>query len=129
MALINNPRVLFFDEPTAGLGRRKSAAKSTTIIDELRREKKTIVMTTALHRGSRTTLRSRRHRRPRQCHRAGHARELKARSGDKTRIEVRLAGRTGSRAHPFSMGVTDCRTWTAVHPASASATPAKSSRW
>jgi ABC-2 type transport system ATP-binding protein len=45
MALVNNPRVLFFDEPTAGLD-PQVRREIYDIIDELRREKKTIVMTT-----------------------------------------------------------------------------------
>src|ERR1700726_3660552 len=45
MALINNPRVLFFDEPTAGLD-PQVRREIYDIIEELRREKKTILMTT-----------------------------------------------------------------------------------
>ena len=45
MALVNNPRVLFFDEPTAGLD-PQVRREIYDIIEELRREKKTILMTT-----------------------------------------------------------------------------------
>src|SRR6202021_2896100 len=45
MALINDPRVLFFDEPTAGLD-PQVRREIYDIIEELRREKKTILMTT-----------------------------------------------------------------------------------
>src|ERR1700704_2126449 len=45
MALVNNPRVLFFDEPTAGLD-PQVRREIYDIIEELKREKKTIVMTT-----------------------------------------------------------------------------------
>src|SRR5207248_8422334 len=90
MALVNNPRVLFFDEPTAGLD-PQVRREIYDIIDELRREKKPIVMTTHYIDEA-----------ERLCDRVaivdhgkvialGTPRELKARSGDKTRIEVRLA--------------------------------------
>src|SRR5256885_12296042 len=45
MALVNDPRVLFFDEPTAGLD-PQVRRDIYDIIEELRRDKKTIVMTT-----------------------------------------------------------------------------------
>src|SRR6201999_3483769 len=45
MALVNNPRVLFFNEPTAGLD-PQVRREIYDIIEELRREKKTIVITT-----------------------------------------------------------------------------------
>src|SRR6202030_184739 len=90
IALVSNPRVLFSDEPTAGLDpqvRREIYA----IIEELRREKKPIVMTTHYIEEA-----------ERLCDRVaivdhgtvialGTPRELKDRSGDKTRLEVRLA--------------------------------------
>src|SRR5260370_1389255 len=45
MALVNDPKVLFFDEPTAGLD-PQVRREIYDIIEELRREKKTILMTT-----------------------------------------------------------------------------------
>ncbi len=45
MALVNDPRVLFFDEPTAGLD-PQVRREIYDIIEELRRERKTILMTT-----------------------------------------------------------------------------------
>jgi len=45
MALVNDPKVLFFDEPTAGLD-PQVRREIYDIIEELKREKKTIVMTT-----------------------------------------------------------------------------------
>src|SRR5712672_561637 len=45
MALVNDPRVLFLDEPTAGLD-PQVRREIYDIIEELRREKKTILMTT-----------------------------------------------------------------------------------
>ncbi len=45
MALVNDPRVLFFDEPTAGLD-PQVRREIYDIIEELKREKKTIVLTT-----------------------------------------------------------------------------------
>src|SRR4249920_3126897 len=90
MALVNDPRVLFFDEPTAGLD-PQVRREIYDIIDELRREKKTIVMTTHYIEEA-----------ERLCDRVaivdhgkvivqGTPRELKQSSADKTRIEVRLS--------------------------------------
>src|ERR1700687_2231487 len=90
MALVNDPRVLFFDEPTAGLD-PQVRREIYDIIEELRREKKTILMTT--HHIEEAE---------RLCDRVaivdhgkvialGSPRELKQRSGGNTRIEVRLA--------------------------------------
>src|SRR3984893_8619473 len=90
MALVNNPRVLFFDEPTAGLD-PQVRREIYDIIEELRREKKTILMTTHYIEEA-----------ERLCDRVaivdhgkvialGSPRELKAHAGGTTRIEVRLA--------------------------------------
>ena len=45
MALVNDPKVLLFDEPTAGLD-PQVRREIYGIIEELKREKKTIVLTT-----------------------------------------------------------------------------------
>ncbi len=90
MALVNDPRVCFFDEPTAGLD-PQIRREIYDVIEELRREKKTLLLTTHYIEEA-----------ERLCDRVaivdhgnviaiGSPRELKARSGDTTRIEVRLA--------------------------------------
>src|SRR5271157_5724503 len=90
MALVNDPKVLFFDEPTAGLD-PQVRREIYDIIEELKSEKKTIVLTTHYIEEA-----------ERLCDRVGivdhgklialgTARELKARSGNTTRVEVRLA--------------------------------------
>jgi ABC-2 type transport system ATP-binding protein len=90
MALVNDPEVLFLDEPTAGLDpqvRREMYA----IIEELKSEKKTILLTTHYIEEA-----------ERLCDRVaivdsgriiaqGTPRELKHRSAGTTRIEVRVA--------------------------------------
>jgi ABC-2 type transport system ATP-binding protein len=108
MALVNNPRVLFFDEPTAGLD-PQVRREIYDIIDELRREKKTIVMTTHYIEEA-----------ERLCDRVaivdhgkviaiGTPNELKGRSGDKTRIEVRLTRPESIETLRTLEGVTECR--------------------
>jgi ABC-2 type transport system ATP-binding protein len=108
MALINDPKVLFFDEPTAGLD-PQVRREIYDIIEELRREKKTIVMTTHYIEEA-----------ERLCDRVaivdhgtvialGTPRELKERSGDKTRLEVRLARPELAEALKKLEGVSDCR--------------------
>ena len=90
MALVNDPKVLFFDEPTAGLD-PQVRREIYDIIEELKREKKTIVMTTHYIEEA-----------ERLCDRVaivdhgkvvalGTPRELKSRAGSATRIEVRLS--------------------------------------
>jgi ABC-2 type transport system ATP-binding protein len=108
MALVNDPKVVFFDEPTAGLD-PQVRREIYDIIEELRREKKTILMTTHYIEEA-----------ERLCDRVaivdhgkvialGTPRELKERSGDKTRIEVRLAKPEPDTALLNLDGVTDCR--------------------
>jgi ABC-2 type transport system ATP-binding protein len=108
MALINDPKVLFFDEPTAGLD-PQVRREIYDIIEELRREKKTIVMTTHYIEEA-----------ERLCDRVaivdhgtvialGTPRELKERSGDKTRLEVRLARPEPQEKLKNLEGVSDCR--------------------
>jgi ABC-2 type transport system ATP-binding protein len=90
MALLNDPKVLFFDEPTAGLD-PQVRREIYDIIEELKREKKTIVLTTHYIEEA-----------ERLCDRVGivdHGklialgtpRELKEGSANTTRVEVRLA--------------------------------------
>src|SRR5947208_8144731 len=92
MALVNDPKVIFLDEPTAGLD-PQVRREIYDVIEELRREKKTILMTTHYIEEA-----------ERLCDRVaivdfgkvialGTPRELKAHSGGATRIEVRLSKR------------------------------------
>jgi ABC-2 type transport system ATP-binding protein len=108
MALVNEPRVLFFDEPTAGLD-PQVRREIYDIIEELRREKKTIVMTTHYIEEA-----------ERLCDRVaivdhgqviaiGSPRELKTRSGGATRIEVRLSKPETDAALKSLEGATDAR--------------------
>src|SRR2546426_3168826 len=108
MALVNDPKVLFFDEPTAGLD-PQVRREIYDIIEELRREKKTILMTTHYIEEA-----------ERLCDRVaivdhgkvialGSPRELKAHSGGTTRIEVRLAKPDTDGSLRQLEGVTDCR--------------------
>jgi len=108
MALVNDPQVLFFDEPTSGLD-PQVRREIYDIVEELKREKKTIVMTTHYIEEA-----------ERLCDRVaiidhgqvialGSPRELKARSGDKTRVEVRLARPDSPETLKNLDGVTECR--------------------
>ncbi|HTT32899.1 MAG TPA: ABC transporter ATP-binding protein [Methylomirabilota bacterium] len=108
MALVNDPKVLFFDEPTAGLD-PQVRREIYDIIEELKRDKKTIVMTTHYIEEA-----------ERLCDRVaiidhgkviafGTPRELKARSGGTTRIEVRLSKPVLDGALKALEGVVDAR--------------------
>ena len=90
MSLVNEPRVLFLDEPTAGLD-PQVRREIYDIIEELKREKKTILLTTHYIEEA-----------EKLCDRVaivdqgrviaqGTPRELKQRSAGTTRIELRLA--------------------------------------
>ena len=90
MALVNDPKVLFLDEPTAGLD-PQVRREIYDIITELRREKKTIVLTTHYIEEA-----------ERLCDRVaivdhgkviamGSPRELKQKSEHTSRIEARFA--------------------------------------
>src|SRR5271165_6588672 len=107
MALVNDPRVLFFDEPTAGLD-PQVRREIYDIIEELKREKKTIVMTThyieeAEHLCDRVAIVDHG-----KVIALGTPRELKASSADKTRIEVRLARPESEAVLSKLDGVSDC---------------------
>jgi ABC-2 type transport system ATP-binding protein len=108
MALLNDPKVVFLDEPTAGLD-PQVRREIYDIIEELRREKKTILMTTHYIEEA-----------ERLCDRVaivdhgkvialGTPRELKAHSGGATRIEVRLSKPELNGALKNLEGVTDAR--------------------
>jgi len=109
IALINDPKVVFLDEPTAGLD-PQVRREIYDIIEELRRDKKTIVLTTHYIEEA-----------ERLCDRVaivdhgqiiaqGTPRELKQASADKTRIEVRLAREESEEKLRALEGVSDCRT-------------------
>jgi ABC-2 type transport system ATP-binding protein len=108
LALVNNPRVLFFDEPTAGLD-PQVRREIYDIIEQLRHEKKTILLTTHYIEEA-----------ERLCDRVaiidlgrvislGTPRELKQRSAGTTRIEVRLARPVANGTMAQLEGVADCR--------------------
>jgi ABC-2 type transport system ATP-binding protein len=108
MALVNDPKVIFLDEPTAGLD-PQVRREIYDIIEELRREKKTILMTTHYIEEA-----------ERLCDRVaivdhgkvialGTPRELKAHSGGATRIEVRLSKPESNGALKNLEGVADAR--------------------
>src|ERR1700675_4129744 len=108
MALVNDPRVLFLDEPTAGLD-PQVRREIYDIIEELKGEKKTIVITTHYIEEA-----------ERVCDRVaivdhgkvialGSPRELKQRSGGKTRIEVKLARPANNGTLQGLEGVADVR--------------------
>jgi ABC-2 type transport system ATP-binding protein len=90
MALVNNPQVVFLDEPTAGLD-PQVRREIYDIVEQLKRERKTVLLTTHYIEEA-----------ERLCDRVaivdygkvialGTPRELKQRSAGTTRIEVRLA--------------------------------------
>ena len=107
LALVNEPKVVFLDEPTAGLD-PQVRREMYDIIEELRQEKKTILLTTHYIEEA-----------ERLCDRVaiidhgrvialGTPRELKQRSAGTTRIEVRLARPESDGALRQLDGVADC---------------------
>ena len=108
MALVNDPKVLFLDEPTAGLD-PQVRREIYDVIEELKNEKKTIVLTTHYIEEA-----------EKLCDRVaivdhgkliieGTPRALKQGSADKTRIEVRLAKPESNDTLKRLDGVSDCR--------------------
>jgi ABC-2 type transport system ATP-binding protein len=108
LALVNDPRVLFLDEPTAGLD-PQVRREIYDIIEELRAEKKTILLTTHYIEEA-----------ERLCDRVaivdqgrviamGTPRELKQKSAGTTRIQMRLARAEGNGVFERLEGVVDCR--------------------
>ena len=108
IALINDPKVVFLDEPTAGLD-PQVRREIYDIIEELKRDKKTIVLTTHYIEEA-----------ERLCDRVaiidhgkvikeGTPSQFKQASGDKTRIEVRLAKPESDATLKNLEGVSDCR--------------------
>ena len=108
MALVNDPRVIFLDEPTAGLD-PQVRREIYDIIAELRGSKKTVLITTHYIEEA-----------ERLCDRVaivdygriiktGTPRELKHSSAGTTRIEVRLARPLTNGVLSTLEGVADCR--------------------
>jgi ABC-2 type transport system ATP-binding protein len=108
IALVNDPRVLFLDEPTAGLD-PQVRREIYDIVEELKREKKTIVLTTHYIEEA-----------ERLCDRVaiidhgkliaeGTPRELRQRSGNTTRVEARLSKPASNGALNNLDGVVDAR--------------------
>ncbi len=108
LALVNDPQVLFLDEPTAGLD-PQVRREIYNIIEELKKEKKTILLTTHYIEEA-----------ERLCDRVaivdsgriiaqGTPRELKHRSAGTTRIEVRLAKQVLDGTLSKLDGVADAR--------------------
>ncbi len=108
LALVNEPQVIFLDEPTAGLD-PQVRREIYDIIVELRQEKKTILLTTHYIEEA-----------ERLCDRVaiidfgkvmamGTPRELKERSAGTSRIEVRLAQPEEDGVLRKLDAVTDCR--------------------
>ena len=107
MSLVNEPRVLFLDEPTAGLD-PQVRREIYTIIEELKKERKTSLLTTHYIEEA-----------EKLCDRVdiidqsrviaqGTPRELKQRSAGTTRIELRLARPESDAALKQLEGVADC---------------------
>jgi len=114
IALVNDPKVLFLDEPTAGLD-PQVRREIYDIIEELKRDKKTIVLTTHYIEEA-----------ERLCDRVaivdhgkviaeGTPRELKQRSANTARVEVRLAKPTENGALKSLDAVVDAREIDGVH--------------
>lgn len=108
MALVNDPQVVFLDEPTAGLD-PQVRREIYDIIEQLKREKKTILLTTHYIEEA-----------ERLCDRVaivdygrvialGTPRQLKQGSAGTTRIEVRLARPMTDGRLARLEGVSDCR--------------------
>ena len=108
LALVNDPKVLFLDEPTAGLD-PQVRREIYDIIEELKREKKTIVLTTHYIEEA-----------ERLCDRVaivdhgkviveGTPRELKQASANTSRVEVRLAKAVSNGTLKSLDGVVDAR--------------------
>jgi ABC-2 type transport system ATP-binding protein len=108
LALVNDPMVLFLDEPTAGLD-PQVRREIYDIVEELRREKKTILLTTHYIEEA-----------ERLCDRVaiidsgqviaiGTPRELKQTSAGTTRVSVRLANPAANGSLRLLEGVTDVR--------------------
>jgi ABC-2 type transport system ATP-binding protein len=108
LALVNDPQVLFLDEPTAGLD-PQVRREIYSIIEQLRKERKTILLTTHYIEEA-----------ERLCDRVaiidrgllialGTPHELKQRAAGTTRIELRLARKESDGALGKLDAVVNCR--------------------
>lgn len=108
MALVNDPQVVFLDEPTAGLD-PQVRREIYDIIEALKHAKKTVLITTHYIEEA-----------ERLCDRVaivdhgrviadGTPRDLKHKSAGSTRIEVKLARPLANGAMSHIEGVSDCR--------------------
>jgi ABC-2 type transport system ATP-binding protein len=108
LSLVNDPKVVFLDEPTAGLD-PQVRREIYDIIQELRRDKKTVLLTTHYIEEA-----------ERLCDRVaivdhgrvmalGTPRELKQKSAGTTRLEIRLARAAANGTLAHLDGVSDCR--------------------
>lgn len=108
IALVNDPKVLFLDEPTAGLD-PQVRREIYDIVEELKRERKTIVLTTHYIEEA-----------ERLCDRVaiidhgkviaeGTPRQLKQRSANTTRVEARLSKPAANGTLKNLEGVVDAR--------------------
>ena len=122
MALVNDPDVVFLDEPTAGLD-PQVRREIYDIIEELKRGKKTVLLTTHYIEEA-----------ERLCDRVaivdhgrviaqGTPRELKQRSAGQTRIEVRVAKPLANGTLAHLEGVSDCREFDGTYFLRSSRTP------
>jgi ABC-2 type transport system ATP-binding protein len=122
MALVNEPRVIFFDEPTAGLD-PQVRREIYDIIEELKTEKKTILITTHYIEEA-----------ERLCDKvaimdggliikSGTPRELKQGSAGTTRIEVRLARPDTVENLKGLEGVAECREFDGYYVVHSKAAP------
>ncbi len=122
LALVNDPQVVFLDEPTAGLD-PQVRREIYDIIEELKRDRKTVLLTTHYIEEA-----------ERLCDRVaivdhgkvialGTPRELKQRSAGKTRIEVRIARPLTNGTLARLDGVSDCREFDGAYILHSSSTP------
>lgn len=114
LALVNDPQVVFLDEPTAGLD-PQVRREIYGIIEQLKQEKKTVLLTTHYIEEA-----------ERLCDHVaivdsgriivmGTPRDLKNRSAGTTRIEVRLASALADGVLKTLEGVADAREFDGVH--------------
>ncbi|MGH9592320.1 MAG: ABC transporter ATP-binding protein, partial [Bryobacteraceae bacterium] len=122
MALLNEPRVVFLDEPTAGLD-PQVRREIYDIVEELKQEKKTILITTHYIEEA-----------ERLCDRVaivdngkliacGTPRELKKSGAGTTRIELRLARPDDVTVLKGLESVVDCRAFDGYYVIHSSAPP------